>query len=155
MVADGPRDGPLVPGRDRGKVMGLMGTCYQFGGAFSWALAFFLTGYFVEQMGGDWRSVFLVPSVLFAVVGVFFFVLIRNRPEDVGLPAVNPDEPRSSERSETGGPSISGNIIRTLTNPYIWIVAMVFFLLDVNSLRVCELAAGVSRRAGRRTRHRR
>ena len=119
------------PAERRGKVMGLMGTCYQFGGAFSWALAFFLTGYFVERMGGDWRSVFLVPSVLFAVVGVFFYVLIRDCPEDVGLPAVNPDEPDSSKGSRAGGPTIGGNILRTLTNPYIWIVAMVFFLLDV------------------------
>ena len=124
------------PAKHRGKVMGLMGTCYQFGGAFSWALAFFLTGYFVEQMGGDWRSVFLVPSILFAVVGVFFYVLIRDCPEDVGLPAVNPDEPHPSQRSGTGGstsggPTIVDNILRTLTNPYIWIVALVFFLLDV------------------------
>ena len=120
------------PAERRGKVMGLMGTCYQFGGAFSWALAFFLTGYFVEQLGGDWRSVFLVPAALFAVAGVFFFLLIRDRPEDVGLPAVNSDEPRSSEEGGASGPTIAGNVLRTLTNPYIWVVAMVFFLLDVN-----------------------
>lgn len=117
----------------RGKVMGLMGTCYQFGGAFSWLLAFFLTGYFVERMGGDWRSVFLVPALLFAVVGVFFFLTIRNRPEDVGLPAVNPDEQPFGVSGETSSDaSISGNVIRTLKNPYLWIVAGAFFMLDVN-----------------------
>jgi len=120
------------PTEGRGKVMGLMGTCYQFGGAFSWALAFFLTGYFVDQMGGDWRSVFLVPSLMFAVVGVCFFLLIRDCPEDVGLPPVNLDDHHESDSRDGTRPSIIGNIARTLRNPYIWIVALTFFLLDVN-----------------------
>ena len=120
------------PTEGRGKLMGLMGTCYQFGGAFSWALAFFLTGYFVDQMGGDWRSVFLVPSLMFAVVGVFFFMQIRDCPEDVGLPPVNLDDHSASDSGDGTRPTIVGNIARTLRNPYIWIVALVFFLLDVN-----------------------
>jgi len=117
----------------RGKIMGLLGTCYQFGGAFSWFLSFFLVGYFAQTMGGDWRSVFLVPAILFAAVGVFFFVTIRNRPEDVGLPAVNPDEPHLGDLPKaSSGPSIAGNVIRTLKNPHLWIVAGAFFMLDVN-----------------------
>ena len=120
------------PAEGRGKVMGLMGTCYQFGGAFSWALAFFMTGYFVDQMGGDWRTVFLVPSLMFAVVGVFFFWLIRDCPEDAGLPPVNLDDQHASDSKDAARPSIIGNIMRTLSNPYIWVVALVFFLLDVN-----------------------
>ncbi len=116
----------------RGKMMGLMGTCYQFGGAFSWFLAFFLTGYVVQEWGGDWRHVFLVPAVLFAAVGVFFALTIRNRPEDVGLPAVNLDEGPIGESDQTSAPSITNNVIRTLKNPYLWIVAGAFFLLDVN-----------------------
>ncbi len=119
------------PASRRGKVMGVMGTCYQFGGAFSWFLAFFLTGYYVQEMGGDWRSVFIVPAVLFAIVGVIFYLLIRDRPEDVGLPTVEPDEPHSADGDQASHPSITGNILRTLKNPYIWIVAFSFFLLDV------------------------
>jgi len=119
------------PSKRRGKIMGLMGTCYQFGGAFSWLLAFFLTGYFVNAMGGDWRSVFLVPAVLFAIAGIFFFIRIRNYPTDVGLPAVDSDE--HCESSMHGSHrSIRKNIIKTLKNPYIWIVALAFFLLDMN-----------------------
>jgi sugar phosphate permease len=116
----------------RGKVMGLMGTCYQFGGAFSWFLAFFLTGYVVTELGGDWRNVFLVPAILFAAVGVFFALTIRNRPEDVGLPAVNLDEGPVGESDQASAPSIANNVLRTLKNPYLWIVAGAFFLLDVN-----------------------
>ena len=120
------------PTSRRGKVMGLMGTCYQFGAAFSWFLAFFLTGYYAKQISGDWRAVFLVPAVLFAIVGVFFYILIRNQPEDVGLPAVNVEEDPAQGAGEAAGPSIGQNTLRTLKNPYVWIVAMAFFMLDVN-----------------------
>lgn len=115
----------------RGKIMGLLGTCYQFGGAFAWFLALFLVGYFAQELGGDWRHVFLVPAVLFAGIGVLFFLLIRNRPEDVGLPAVNPEK---EPLPPAGGPgrTIAANVLRTLENPYLWILAGTFFLLDVN-----------------------
>ncbi len=120
------------PSTGRGKVMGLLGTCYQFGGAFSWFLAFFLTGYFVQELGGDWRMVFLVPAILFAAVGVLFFLGIRNRPEDVGFPPVNSDERPTGDSTRATGPRIAENVLRTLKNPHLWIVAGVFFLLDVN-----------------------
>ncbi len=117
---------------NRGKVMGFFGTCIQFGAAFSWFLAFFIVTYYVQQMGGDWRAAFLVPAGLFAIIGVIFLIRIRNTPEDVGLPAVEADD-----RSEVGftGKShrtIVQNVIRTLKNPYIWIIAMAFFFLDMN-----------------------
>jgi len=102
--------------------MGMLGTCYQFGGAFASLLALFLVGYGAQKLGGDWRNVFLVPAVLFAVIGVFFYREIRNRPEDVGLSAVDLErEPAGS--SQAPGPSIAGNVARTLTNPHLWIVA--------------------------------
>lgn len=115
----------------RGKIMGLMGTCYQFGGAFATLLAIFLVGYLAEQLGGDWRNVFLIPAILFAAVGALFFLLIRNRPEDVGLPAVNLDQ--DPVRIAGGkGPNLAANVLRTLKNPYLWILAGTFFLLDAN-----------------------
>ena len=83
-------------------------------------------------MGGDWRVAFLVPAVAFAVVGIFFFIMIRNTPEDVGLPAVEPDD--RSEEGHTGKShrTIWQNTLRTLRNPYLWVVAGTFFLLDLN-----------------------
>ena len=120
-----------VPTERRGKVMGAMGTSYQCGNAFTWLVAFFLTGVFVERWGGDWRSVFLVPAAMFAAAGVFFFVRIRNRPEDVGLPPVNIEQEALGESSKSSGPTITHNVLRTLQNPYLWIVAGAFFLLDV------------------------
>ena len=118
--------------KNRGKVMGFMGTCYQFGAAFSWFLAFFIVTHYAQRMGGDWRVAFLVPAGLFAIVGVIFLVYIRNRPEDVGLPAVEADDQPKIESVGKSQRSIVQNVFRTLKNPYIWIIALAFFLLDVN-----------------------
>jgi sugar phosphate permease len=120
-----------IPLKQRGKVMGAMGTCYLFGNAFTWCVAVFLTGYFVQKLGGDWRSVFLVPAVMFAMVGISFFLLIRNRPEDVGLPPVDVETGPSEHSGNPSGPTIVQNVLRTLRNPYLWIVAGAFFMLDV------------------------
>ena len=121
------------PVSTRGKVMGLMGTCYQLGGAFSWMLAFFLTGYFADTLGGDWRMVFLVPAVLFSAAGVLFFVRIRNCPEDSGLPPVEVEaSPAGRATGPTARRTLAANTLRTLKNPCLWIVAGAFFMLDVN-----------------------
>ncbi len=120
------------PVAGRGRLMGFMGTCYQLGAAFSWFLSFFILKYYAEKLGGDWRIVFLVPSVLFAIIGVIFYLLIRNTPEDVGLAPIELED--KSEEDITGKThwTIGQNILRTLKNPYLWVVAGTFFLLDVN-----------------------
>ena len=113
------------PTRVRGKVMGAMGTCYLFGNAFAWLVCLVLIGHF------DWRSVFLVPAAMFAVVGVFFFFSIRNRPEDVGLPPVDVQREPRGEAAGAAAPSILDNFILTVSNPHLWIIAGTFFLLDL------------------------
>ncbi len=120
------------PAERRGKTMGWLGTCYQLGAAFAQLLAIFLTGYFVQRLGGDWRMVFLVPALLFAAIGIFFFLRIRDRPEDVGLPALNVEEEPQAESRSGSRASILVNVGRTLRNPYLWIVAGTFFCLDLN-----------------------
>ena len=143
------------PSKGRGKMMGFLGTCYQLGAAFSWFLAFFIIRQYAGEMGGDWRIVFLVPSVIFAVVGVLFYLLIRNAPEDVGLETIEPED--TSEAGFTGEAhrTIAKNVLRTLKNPYLWVVAGTFFLLDVNRygfvnwlpafLDDCEASIGMAR----------
>lgn len=118
------------PAQGRGKIMGELGTCYQLGGAFSTLLAFFLVGHWVQKLGGDWRAVFWVPAAIFAVIGVFFFLSIRNCPEDAGLAPVEAEE--HSEPAGTKGAGITHNVLRTLGNPYLWVIAGTFFMLDVN-----------------------
>jgi OPA family glycerol-3-phosphate transporter-like MFS transporter len=116
----------------RGKIMGMMGTCYQFGGAFASLLAIFLVGTWAQKLGGDWRHVFLVPALLFAAVGVFFYFSIRNRPEDVGLPTVNVEAEPTTAAGAAQSSTLLANVLKTLSNPLLWLVAGTFFLLDVN-----------------------
>lgn len=117
----------------RGRVMGLFGTCYQFGSATSDMLATFLTGIYVQKFNGDWRVVFLVPSALFSIVGLVSFLLLRNAPEDVGLPPVDVEAgDRNTEATGAAKPTILQNLLTTLQNPYLWIIALTFFLLDAN-----------------------
>jgi len=118
------------PAQGRGKIMGELGTCYQLGGAFSTLLAFFLVGHWVQKLGGDWRAVFWVPAAIFAVIGVFFFLTIRNCPEEAGLEPVETEE--HTHPAGTKGAGITHNVLRTLGNPYLWVIAGTFFLLDVN-----------------------
>ena len=122
------------PVESRGKVMGVLGASYQLGGAASWFLAFFLTGYYVNNLGGHWSAIFWVPAVIFTIVGLFFFFLIRNTPEDVGLPEINIEssDDRDDNLRTGSSQSISHNVLRTLRNPYLWIVACTFFMLDLN-----------------------
>jgi len=120
------------PVATRGKIMGAMGTCYQFGAAAAYFLALFLVGRYVEDLYGDWRAAFLVPAVIFAAVGVLFFALIRNHPEDVGLPPVDPEDVTQLDASHESERTIGDNVLAIVTNPYVWIVAWTFFLLDLN-----------------------
>jgi OPA family glycerol-3-phosphate transporter-like MFS transporter len=121
------------PVEGRGRVMGVMGTCYLFGNAFTWAVALLLLGPLGEGLGVGWQSVFLVPAVMFGLVGLFFFLMIRNGPEDVGLPPVDAERAplEKGKPSETAAPNLMHNLLRTVTNPYLWIVAGVFFMLDL------------------------
>lgn len=124
------------PIEGRGKTMGFLGTCYMLGACVGQLLAIFIVTAYVSRFGGDWRMVFAVPAVLFAATGVFFFFSIRNRPEDVGLAPVDGPAARAPGPGEAmpgqGSRTILQNLSATLKNPYIWIVAGTFFLLDVN-----------------------
>ena len=120
------------PAATRGRIMGLMGTSYQLGAAFSWFLALCIIQFYAGRWGGDWRMVFLAPAVLFGGAGIVFLVFIRNTPQDVGLPPVQEDGGPATAAHAASPTTLGGNIARTLKNPYLWVVAATFFLLDVN-----------------------
>src|SRR5436309_14413592 len=68
--------------RERGMVMGLWCTNYPIGGL----LALLLAGFAGDQFG--WRYAFYVPAIALLVVAILFFLLQRDRPEDVGLTSI-------------------------------------------------------------------
>ncbi|SMF31702.1 MULTISPECIES: MFS transporter [unclassified Pseudomonas] len=82
--------GSFFPAAQRGRVLGLWSSCYAFGGLVASPFA----GWWAYTLVGTWHAAFFSSAVVVALVAVLFFFLQRNRPEDVGLPAVEP-EPQS------------------------------------------------------------
>ncbi len=128
--------------KQRGKWMGLMGSCYQIGNAFSWLLASFLAATY------GWRTIFWVPAILFLISSVHFVRRIRNAPEEVGLPTIEKLRVVSEggENPQAGLDPDAGPVCTVTTdehmgfvytcktcvsNPRIWGVAMAFFCLDI------------------------
>ncbi|MBN2552585.1 MAG: MFS transporter [Spirochaetales bacterium] len=121
--------------RQRGRWMGLMGSCYQIGNAYSWLLASFLAARY------GWRYLFWVPAILLLISSIHFVLRIRNAPEEVGLPPIE-----QLRKAIEGGESVTFEAAKVkkdthlgfgktisicLTNPRIWAVAISFFCLDI------------------------
>jgi len=116
----------------RGKVMGLLGTSFPLGAAFSWLTASFLAGSFKPLWAGNWHLVFVVPAVMFGLVGMAFFLLVRDYPKDSQPLPICPVQKGTANSVQARCGSILTNILATLGNSRLWIVAAVFFLLNMN-----------------------
>jgi MFS transporter, OPA family, glycerol-3-phosphate transporter len=96
------------PRHERGKAMGF----YLLAAGFSSSLTFLLC---ILVIGGmDWRWIFRLPVLLLLLGGAVFFVCARNKPEELGFPAL-PPEP--SEVPATGAVETSlqryGRVLRS------------------------------------------
>ena len=127
----------------RGKWMGLMGSCYQIGNALSWLLASYLAANY------GWRSLFWVPAILFLISSIHFVIRLRNAPEEVGLPPIeqlrkiasgeitvakttlDPAAAPVSRVTEDKHMGFGYTVKVCLTNPRIWGVSVAFFCLDI------------------------
>jgi OPA family sugar phosphate sensor protein UhpC-like MFS transporter len=108
--------------RERGRVFGLWSTNYAVGGM----LASGLAGY-AALWGGSWRYAFLVPAGVVVLVAAAFWRWQRNRPEDVGLPAVETYRAEPTDAPEPGFGGASWRAI--LARPMILRLGLVYFLL--------------------------
>jgi len=125
--------------KQRGKWMGLMGSCYQIGNAYSWLLASFLAANY------GWRSIFWVPSIIFLISAAHFYIRLRNAPEEVGLPPIeqlrkmaegqevvssmDADPGSSVKKDEHMG--FAYTIKTCVRSPRIWAVSIAFLCLDI------------------------
>ncbi len=89
--------------QERGTVMGFWATNYQVGGVLANTLAAFVAGEY------GFRYSFFTGSVVLALVWIFVLFNQRNRPEDLGLPAVKdpaaPPPPTSATASSRLSPT--------------------------------------------------
>jgi len=126
--------------RERGKIAGLYGSCYQVGNALSWVLA----GYLAKNYG--WRFVFWVPALIFGVSSVLYYTGMRNSPETVGLPSIEEHVKKSSlNKSENKTTLRRGEnrrldeehlgfgftLRRTFANPRMWVVGIALMFLNI------------------------
>ncbi len=118
------------PARRRGVVMGWWATNYALGGFIAGPMA----GYAIEA-SGDWRSGFLFPALVFALVGLGFGLFQQDRPEDLQSEEPSPDasagSPEPPERSvELASPPASGaSAPRWFRQPALWVLGVAYFLL--------------------------
>jgi OPA family sugar phosphate sensor protein UhpC-like MFS transporter len=115
--------------RERGIVMGWWSTNYALGGV----IASFVAGYFGEKYG--WRWAFYAPALVLAGVLILFWMLQRNRPQDVGLMSIEeyhgepPDVLQPGETPQEIPEGSWRTIGETLTNPMVLLLCAVYFLL--------------------------
>ena len=64
---------------------------YTFGAATSSVLIFMLC-ILILQAGMSWQWVFRLPVLLLAVAGVFYYIIVRDAPEELGFKSPNPQE---------------------------------------------------------------
>jgi OPA family sugar phosphate sensor protein UhpC-like MFS transporter len=115
--------------RERGVIMGFWCTNYSVGG---WVASIY-AGFVGQQLG--WRFAFFIPAATLLGIWVLFVLFQRNRPEDVGLPAVEtyhheaPDVPRPGESPKSESQGSWKVIVDVLHNRMVVFLAAIYFCL--------------------------
>ena len=121
--------GSFFSRRERGVIMGFWCTNYAVGGLVGSIYA----GYVGQQFG--WRFAFFVPAATLLGIWVLFVLMQRNRPEDVGLPAIEtyhrevPDVPLPGESPESEPEGPWKVIVSVLRNRMVILLAAIYFCL--------------------------
>jgi OPA family glycerol-3-phosphate transporter-like MFS transporter len=114
---------------ERGRVLGFWCSNYAVGGvAASW-----VAGVAADRHG--WRYAFWLPAAGLAVIWLLFYLFQRNRPEDVGLPAVEEyrgetiDVVKPTDMAAAEPEGSWAVIAAVLATPMVWLLALEYFLL--------------------------
>lgn len=114
--------GSFFPAQQRGRVLGLWSSCYAFGGLVASPFA----GWWAYTLIGTWHAAFISSAAVVAVVAVLFFIFQRNTPQDVGLPAV---EPEPVVAADTQRVSVLEPLRAILRNRTVLVLGLAYFLL--------------------------
>jgi len=105
------------PRSRRATAIGLFATCVTGGSS----VGIRLSGLLGDHLG--WRSSFIVPPVLMAMVALLFWLMVKNNPREKGLPDF--DDEIYLERQIENDPRSRLSLV--LTNRILWSVALVYF----------------------------
>jgi OPA family sugar phosphate sensor protein UhpC-like MFS transporter len=107
------------PRSRRATAIGLFATCVTAGSSVSIRLS----GYLGDSLG--WRSSFIIPPILMAIVAWIFWTFVRDHPRERGLPDF--EDEIHLEREIENDPRSTFSII--FTNRKLWLIAAVYFCL--------------------------
>ena len=105
------------PRSRRATAIGLFATCVTGGSS----VGIWLSGLLGDHLG--WRSSFIIPPVLMAMVALLFWLMVKNNPREKGLPDF--DDEIYLERQIENDPR--SRLTLVLTNRILWSVALVYF----------------------------
>jgi sugar phosphate permease len=103
----------------RGEMMSWWSTCYQAGGVVAKLVA-------IQFLIWHWRWAFLGPALWVIVVGGAFYLFVRDRPSQVGLPDVEATAPPRSPEAAAERRAAWRRVLRT---PRIWFLGANYFCL--------------------------
>ncbi len=106
------------PAEQRGRAISIIGTGYQLCGA----LVFVVAGWAAEKFG--WRGALYIPAVLVSASAVHMLFFLKDSPRRDPAHEVSAQLPPIHSRT------VSQNLILTLSNPALWLVALALCLLD-------------------------
>ncbi|MBK9168412.1 MAG: MFS transporter [Bryobacterales bacterium] len=109
--------------RHRGFAMGLWTTNYVLGGFLATVFVTFVATNTLLAPTLGWRRGVWVPALGLAAVAAAFALIVRNRPVDVGLPAV--------EEREQAAPRRRAPFRTVMTNPVVLVIAAAYFCLKL------------------------
>ena len=105
------------PRSRRATAIGFFATCVTAGSS----VGIRLSGLLGDHLG--WRSSFIIPPVLLAVVALLFWMMVRDNPRERGLPDF--DDEIHLEKQIENDPRSQLSLV--LTNRILWSVALVYF----------------------------
>jgi sugar phosphate permease len=105
------------PRSRRATAIGLFATCVTAGSS----VGIRLSGWLGDHLG--WRSSFIIPPVLLAIVAVLFWMMVKDNPGEKGLPDF--DDEILLERQIENDPRSRLSLV--LSNRILWSVALVYF----------------------------
>ncbi|AWM91466.1 MFS transporter [Pseudomonas sp. 31-12] len=118
--------GSFFPSEQRGRVLGLWSSCYAFGGLVASPFA----GWWAYTLIGTWHAAFFSSAAVVGLVAVLFFIFQRNKPEDVGLPAVEPEPQLTAQEADAQSKiSMLEPLKEILRNRTVLVLGLAYFLL--------------------------
>lgn len=107
--------------RERGIVYGL----YVFAAGLSSVLSFVTSLLIIDVFALDWRWIFRLPVLLLLVGGVSYYLIVRDRPADLGFPPLeDADNSGADSSSETEAADGTSRYAVALSNPRFMIASV-------------------------------